>query len=64
VPAACRVSALSDDSLQVQFDEPQWAVAPGQFAVLYDGEECLGGAVIERAIISNQIPEKSHGWCR
>jgi tRNA-uridine 2-sulfurtransferase len=33
-------------SLRLQFDEPQWAVTPGQSAVLYDGEVCLGGGVI------------------
>lgn len=30
----------------VHFDEPQYGVAPGQSVVFYDGEECLGGAVI------------------
>lgn len=32
--------------LEVRFDEPQRAVTPGQSLVLYDGEVCLGGAVI------------------
>jgi tRNA-specific 2-thiouridylase len=35
-------------ALQIRFTEPQRAVTPGQFAVLYDGERCLGGGVIER----------------
>jgi len=39
--------ALQGDRLA--FDDPQWAVTPGQSAVLYDGEVCLGGAVIEQA---------------
>ncbi|MEO7244394.1 MAG: tRNA 2-thiouridine(34) synthase MnmA [Rubrivivax sp.] len=30
----------------LRFDQPQWAVTPGQSAVLYDGEVCLGGGVI------------------
>jgi len=36
------------DRIRVTFDEPQWAVTPGQSAVFYDGEYCLGGAVIEQ----------------
>jgi tRNA-specific 2-thiouridylase len=42
---ACAVS-VTDDGLEVRFDEPQRAVTPGQSVVLYDGEVCLGGAVI------------------
>ena len=37
------------DALELCFDRPQWAAAPGQYAVLYDGDECLGGGVIESA---------------
>ena len=35
--------------LDLRFEQPQWAAAPGQHAVLYDGDECLGGGVIESA---------------
>lgn len=35
---------------RLDFDDPQWAVTPGQSAVLYDGEVCLGGGVITAAL--------------
>jgi tRNA-specific 2-thiouridylase len=45
---ACTVEATGDGDVRVRFDEPQRAVTPGQQLVLYQGEVCLGGAVIER----------------
>jgi tRNA-uridine 2-sulfurtransferase len=41
------VSGESGDAFSLDFPEPQWAVTPGQSAVLYDGEVCLGGGVID-----------------
>jgi tRNA-specific 2-thiouridylase len=43
----CAVRVRDDGTLAVEFDAPQRAVTPGQSVVLYRGEECLGGAVIE-----------------
>ena len=44
----CTVSETGDGTLKVEFDlatDP--GIAPGQFAVFYDGDECLGGGAIE-----------------
>jgi len=45
-PEPCAVRVGDDGGLEVRFVRSQRAVTPGQSVVLYDGEDCLGGAVI------------------
>lgn len=48
-PAPATVSPLPDDRIAVEFDEPLRDISPGQGAVIYTGNECLGGGIIARA---------------
>ena len=45
--AACRITQLAHDQITLKFDAAQCAVTPGQSVVMYEGETCLGGGVIE-----------------
>ena len=54
--APCELHYNDKGELVLAFDEPQWAVTPGQSAVLYDGEVCLGGGVIANAAALNTTP--------
>ena len=44
--STCQLTRVEDDAFALEFSEPHWAVTPGQSAVLYDGEVCLGGGII------------------
>ena len=47
--AACNLANTGAAAFTLQFPEAQWAVTPGQSAVLYAGEVCLGGGTIAHA---------------
>jgi tRNA-specific 2-thiouridylase len=49
--APCTVAGIDGRRFTLRFDVPQWAATPGQSAVLYDGEVCLGGGVIDRVAV-------------
>jgi tRNA-specific 2-thiouridylase len=44
----CEVTLVGTDRLVIETAEPVWGPAPGQSAVLYRGDECLGGGRIAR----------------
>jgi len=44
--APCRLTLDGAEGFSLKFQTPQWAVTPGQSAVLYSGDVCLGGGII------------------
>jgi tRNA-specific 2-thiouridylase len=50
--AACTVTHVDGARFELAFEQPQWAVTPGQSAVLYAGEVSLGGGVIEATAVA------------
>jgi len=49
--ARCALAAAPAPGFALRFDAMQWAVTPGQSAVLYDGAICLGGGIIESSAV-------------
>jgi tRNA-specific 2-thiouridylase len=46
VDQAARIEPRADGTVHIRFEEPQRAVTPGQYAVIYDAQRCIGGAII------------------
>ena len=46
---ACVISMIGPDHSRIEFEQPQWAVTPGQSIVFYDDDICIGGGIIRSA---------------
>jgi tRNA-uridine 2-sulfurtransferase len=47
-PAFCKTNG--DGSMTIRFAEPRRAVTPGQSVVIYDGNDVIGGGIIDKAL--------------
>jgi tRNA-uridine 2-sulfurtransferase len=48
--APCEIDAVNKNEVDIRFGQKQWAITPGQSAVVYESNVCLGGGIITRAV--------------
>jgi tRNA-specific 2-thiouridylase len=48
--APCEIDRITKDEVEIRFGQKQWAITPGQSAVVYESNVCLGGGIITGAI--------------
>jgi len=48
--APCEIDSINQDEVTIRFGQKQWAITPGQSAVVYESNVCLGGGIITGAI--------------
>ena len=53
----CVIASATKLSCAIEFAEPQWAVTPGQSAVVYESNVCLGGGIIESTALTAEAAE-------
>lgn len=52
---ACSVKDMGNDQVQVDFEQTQRAVTPGQSVVFYQQDNCLGGGIIDKVLYSSSL---------
>ena len=54
LPQPAQVTVLTENKVNISFTQPQRAITPGQSAVIYQGDEVLGGGIIQTRVLASQ----------